>query len=268
MAATLLVLIVAVYAAVATAYVEARRRREAPPTWARVLGPLGVALHLAGLSILSAQFGRSPFGSSAEALSFLAFALVGIYLLLELTTRVASHGGSFYWLATILTAVSVPGMIESAGLPRTDAPAESLRSLHIGLGLLSTAAVLVSGLLAAAYLNTYRRVKKGDIRLGSRGFSLSGFQRITRNASFLGALLLLPSLWIGFRLATEDDAPQGLVVLLFFMALLFLMLAVSWMIWWRRPLRGAAAASINVLAAVLVILAVAVVHPLVIGGGS
>lgn len=268
MAATLLALIVAVYAAVATAYIEARRRRETAPLWARILGPVGVAMHLTGLSMLSAQFGRSPFGTTSEALSFLAFALIGLYLVLELTTRIASHGGSFYWLATLLTAVAVPGVIASAQLPPTDAPADSLRTYHVGLGLLSTAAVLVSGLLGAAYLNAYRRVKQGDIRHGARGFSLSGFQRLAKAASLLGVLLLLPSLAIGVQITVDDGAPRGLMILTVLTAVLLAMLAVAWLIWWRRPLIGATAAMVNVLAAVLVLVAIVVVHPLVVGGGA
>ncbi|MDJ0976708.1 MAG: hypothetical protein QNJ98_19795 [Planctomycetota bacterium] len=268
MAATLLALIVAVYASVATAYIEARRRREAAPRWARIAGPLGVVLHFAGLSLLSAQFGRSPFGTTSEALSFLAFALIALYLVLELVTRIASHGGSFYWLATLLTAVAVPGVIENAQVAPTDTPADSLRTYHVGLGLLSTAAVLVSGLLGAAYLNAYRRVKLGDIRHGIRGFSLSGFQRLAKSASLLGVVLLVPSLVIGIELTTSDGAPKGLLLLTLLTAILLALLAVAWLIWWRRPLRGKTAALVNVAAAVLVLVAIVVVHPLVIRGAA
>ena len=268
MAATLLVLIVAVYASVATAYVEARRRREEVPVWARIMGPIGVALHLTGLGLLAAQFGRSPFGTASEALSFLAFCLAALYLLLELSTRVPSHGGSFYWLATILAAVSVPGVIENAQVPPGDTPADAMRSWHVGFGLMSTAAVLVSGLLAAGYLNAYRRVKRGDIRQGKLGLSLTGFQRLARNASLLGAVLLAPSLYIGIDMIARDDAPRGLIILTAFTGVLLVLLALAWLIWWRRPLRGATAALINVLAAVLVLIAVVVIHPLVIGGGA
>lgn len=268
MAVSTLVLIVAFYAAVATAYAEARRRREAAPTWATIVGPVTVALHFAGLSMLASEYGRSPFGTSSEALSFLAFALGANYLLLERTSRVASHGAGFYWLSALMAGAAVPGLIEGGDPAPAMATAQGLRTWHIGLGLLSTTAVFATGLLSAGYLNAYRRVKRGDIRQGTPGPALSGFQRLARNGSLIGSVLLLPTLVLGVWMGLEDDAQTGVPVLTLLIGALFVLLTIAWLIWWRRPLRGRLAAWINVASAVLVIIAVAVIHPLVVGAGS
>ena len=141
MSISILVLVVAVYAAVATAYLEARRHREPPPRWARIAGPLSVAAHLGGLVWLGAEIGRSPFSTPAQALSYLAFSLVALYLVLEATSRVATHGGGFYALAALLAALGVPGLIHA---PAADPMAikDAARTFHSGLSLMGTAAVL------------------------------------------------------------------------------------------------------------------------------
>jgi len=271
MAVPVLVLVVALYASVATAYVEARRRRERAPTWARWTGVFTVAAHLAGLMALSMSIGSSPYSTSSQSLSFLAFALAGLYLILEATSHVASHGGWFYGLAAFMAAISVPGLIE-AGPPAVGAGQPDVeRSWHVGLALLSTAAVVVSGLLAAGYLGTYMRVKRRTLRnSGSEthapGPSLSGFQRLTRNASFLGMLLLAPSFVFGVNAAMRDGAPPYLLILTASTAAVLVLLTIAWLIWWRRPLRGALAAWLNVSGTLLVFISAGIVHPLVLAG--
>ena len=266
MVESILVLVVAGYAALATAYLEARRRREAPPRWARTAGPLLVLLHFGGLFGLGMAIGRSPFSTLDQALSFLAFSLAALYLLLEATSRVAAYGGSFYALAAIVAAISVPGLVRADTL--TELPAANpTRSMHVGLGLLSVAAVLVAGLLAMGYLNVYRRMKHRKLD-EAPGPSLSSFQRLTRNASFVGVLLLLPSLILGLVDALADGAPSGLMFLTGAVGVqLVMLLAAAWL-WWRRPLKGKTAAWLNVAAAALVLIATAVIHPLVLSGGA
>ena len=55
MSIALLLLIVVPYAVAATAYLEARRRQEAPPRWARIVGAVTVVLHLTGLVLLGKE---------------------------------------------------------------------------------------------------------------------------------------------------------------------------------------------------------------------
>ncbi|MFV1958418.1 MAG: hypothetical protein ACC662_03285 [Planctomycetota bacterium] len=265
MGTAVLVLVVALYAAVATAYLEARRRREAPPAWARLVGPVAVAAHLLGLIALGQQIQRSPFATTSQALSFLAFSLVALYLVLEATSRVATHGGGFYAAAALLAAVSVPGLIEQ-GPAALHVSHDSLRAFHIGLALMGTAAVFAGGLLAGGYLGQYRRVKHGTLKGGAEGPSLRGFERLVRRASFLGVLLLLPALVLGVLTVRQPEPPPGAALLTLAMAICFVLVAVAGWLWWRRPLHGRFAAWMNLAALVVIVLTFLLVHPLVIAG--
>ncbi len=265
MANTLLVLVVAGHAAVATAYLEARRRRESPPTWARASGPLVVIAHLVGLILLGQAMGRSPFASGAQSLSFVAFALAALYLVLEATSRVATHGGGFYAVAAALSALSVPGLIH-AGAPAAPAPRDVLRTVHVGLSLLSASAVLAGGLLALGYLEAYRRVKRRSLEAGAEGPSLSGFERLERRAAALGVLLLVPALVLGLQSAGGQGEGAGLAALVGLTAALLALLVAAGLIWWRRPLKGRLAAVLHLLATALLVAAVALAHPWAVPG--
>ncbi len=267
MAHSLLVLVVAAYAAAGSAYLEARRRREAPPRWARVLGAASVLAHLLGLVLLGVSIGRSPFSGGAQMLSFVAFALGALYLLLELVSRVATHGGGFYAVLTLLSALSVPGLLQGLTSESVEHVRDPLRTVHVGLSLLAAAAVLAAGLLAAGYLEAYRRVKRRATEAGESGPSLSGFERLERGASALGVLLLLPALLLGLRSALRTDAPAHLLPLVGLAGGLLLLLGVATFLWWRRPLRGALAAWLNLAATALLLVSVLGVHPWIVGGG-
>ncbi len=264
---SLLVLVVAFYAAVATGYLEARRRREAPPTWARWAGPISVAAHLAGLMVLSASMSRSPFATGSQAISFLAFSLVALYLLLEIRSQVATHGGGFYAVAAALTAMSVPGLVEAGPATLANIPRDAARSLHVGLSLMGSSAVLAGGLLAMGYLGTYRRVKSRQLTGGTTGPSLGGFERLARLASLLGIVLLVPSLSLGIRVERVAGAVD-MTPLTVTMGVVMTLVCAAFAIWWRRPRRGALAAWLNVIAVLVLIVGFGVVHPLVLRGGA
>jgi ABC-type uncharacterized transport system permease subunit len=263
-ATSALVLVVALYAAAAAAYAEARRHREPPPAWARLGGILGGGVHLAGLLLLAGAMGRSPFSNSSQALSFLAFALIGLYLVLEATSRVASHGAGFFALGALLSALAVPGLI-AVPPDQVHPPRDPLRTVHVGLALLATASVLAGGLLAIGYLEAYRRVKAGRLGHGAEGPSLKGFERLARRASLLGVLLLTPALSLGVATAAGPDVSAATVALVASTAVvLALVLSAGW-IWWRRPLRGRLAAWLNLAGTGVVVVAVGLVHPLAAG---
>lgn len=266
MSNSLLVLVVACYAAAATAYLEARRRRESPPRWARLAGVGTVAAHLLGLVMLGAEMGRSPFASGAQSLSFVAFSLAALYVLLEATSRVASHGGGFWAMAALLAALSVPGLLHEAPETAAAAPRETLRTVHVGLSLLSAAAVFAGGLLALGYLGAYRRVKRRALDSGEEGPSLSGFERLERRASGLSVALLLPALLLGLRVALTHDHPHTMLPLVGLTAALLGLLGTAGFLWWRRPLKGRTAALLNLLATAVLLASVLLAHPAAGGG--
>jgi hypothetical protein len=242
-----LALVVALYAAIATAYVEARRRSEPPPRWARVAGVLAVLVHLAALVRLSHEIHRSPFATSGQALSFLAFSLAALYVVLEATSRVPTHGGSFFFAAALAAACGLPNLLQSGGdLPEA----------------------LAGGLLGVGYLRAYRRVKRHSLGPGSEGPPLSGYERMERRASGLGLLLLGPSIVLGIVAAREAGAAPGTAWLVGATGVLFLLLALAGFLWWRRPLLGSLAAWLNVACTLVALLSFAVVHPLVLKAGS
>jgi hypothetical protein len=138
-------------------------------------------------------------------------------------------------------------------------------ALHVGFALLGTATILAGGLLAAGYLGAYRRMKDRAIEpeAGGAGPSLFGLQVLSRHASAAGLLLLGPSLVLGWMalVRREGESPWARVALAC-SALEFAVVLVAAFLWWRRPMRGAVAAWLNVTATVIAVLTIGVVHPL------
>lgn len=268
-ALSILLLVVAPYAVAATAYLEARRRQEAPPRWARFVAGGTVLLHLAGLVLLGQETGRSPFRTESQALSFLAFALAGVYALLEATSRIASHGGGFQALAAILAGAAVPGLA-TEGCAFAPAPPDRWMAFHVGFALLGTAALLAGGLLGIGYLGVYRRMKRDGLAMPrEEGPSLAGLERLSRDASLAAIVLLSPSLALGIRIAGREGPIGSWTLVELVLAGVQLALAfVAFLIWWRAPRRGALAARLNVLVTILAVVGFAFVHPLLAKAGD
>lgn len=265
----ILLLVCAPYAAVAVGYLEARRRGERPPTWARWVGLATVSLHLVAMIAVGRVTGRSPFQTEDQALSFLAFAVAALYVVLERTSGVATYGGGFHLLTAVLAAASVPGLARAGTLVRSAREPDVQFSLHVGFALLGTAAVVSGGLLAVGYLGAYRRMKALDVALeATPGPSLSGLQRLARDTSFAGVALLAPALGLGWAvLARGDHRDAWTAAELALASVEWALALVAGLVWWRRPMRGASAAWLNVVATVLAVLAFAIVHPHVAAGG-
>lgn len=265
MAHSALVLVVAFYAAVATAHVEARRRKEAPPRWARALGAVAVLVHFLGLYALGRELGRSPFDNASEALSFLAFALAGITLTLQITSRVATHGGGFHALSALLAALSVPGVVTAAPLAADAVGArDPLRTWHIGVGLLAAAATLTAGLMAIGYLRAYMRMKRRALPNAGSGPSITAYARVLRHACIVSVALLLPLVGLGIHMAGRENAPAGGLILTLGAGLTAVLMAASAWVWWRRPLRGALAAWLVLGSTGVLIVMSAIIHPLLL----
>lgn len=269
MAIPFLLLVAIPYAIAATAYVEARRRREAPPRWARLVGAATVLVHLAGLVLLGLESGRSPFRTESQALSFLGFALGAVYVVLEATSRIAAYGGGFHAACAFLAGAAVPGLSEEGSLV-LPTPPDRLMSLHVGFALLGTAALLAGGLLGSGWLGAYRRIKRDGLSAPrEEGPSLAGLERLARDASAAAALLLAPAVLLGVQVAARGGPLSSWTVLELVLTGTQLALAgLAFGIWWRAPRRGVLAARVNVLATLLALAAFAVVHPLLVKAGG
>lgn len=269
MSIPILLLIVAPYAVTATAYLESRRRREAPPRWARSVGAATVLVHLAALVLLGKESRHSPFHTESQALSFLAFSLAGVYVVLEATSRIAAYGGGFHALAALLCAVSVPGLSTQACLIATTPP-DRLVTWHVGFALLGTAALLAGGLLGFGYLGAYRRMKSDVLAPpGPDGPSLTGLARLSRDASLASLVLLAPSLVLGAQVSLRADAHGAwTLVELALSAVEFALALAAFVVWWRVPRRGVLAARLAVLATLVAIGGFAIVHPFVTRAGG
>ena len=270
MAQALLLLVCAPYLAVAVSYIEARRRGEAAPRWARLVGLATVCAHLAALILLAKSTGRSPFQTESQALSFLAWSVAALYAVLEATSRIATYGGRFWLLAAVLAGAGVPGLAAESGCAPAVTVPDAMRSFHVGFAILGTAAIVAGGLLATAYLGTYRRIKTRRIVPGAtEGPSLFGLQRLARDASFAGLVLLGPSLVLGWLVVHRMNTVSiWATVELGLTALQLGLVLVAAFLWWRRPLRGAVAAWLNVAATLLAVVAFGVIHPLLTRAGG
>ena len=262
-AISLLLLLPAPYVAAGVGYAQARLRDERPPGWARWIGLATALAHLAGLVLLSKVTHRSPFQTESQALSFLAFSVAALYVVLERTSHVARYGGWFFLLAGLLAAASVPGLAAEALPAPAPNAADPLLSFHVGLALLGTAAIVTAGLFAGGYVGVYRRVKRAQLAVGPAGGpSLVGLQRLARDASFAGLALLGPGLLLGYQVVARAGTSAWAQVGIALATLQFLLLLAAWWLWWRRPLRGPVAAALNVAATLLAVAGFAIVHPM------
>jgi len=268
-AISILLLVVVPYAIAATAYLEARRRREPPPVWARRVGAAAVLIHLTGLMLLGRETGRSPFHTESQALSFLAFSLAAVYAVLEATSRIAAHGGGFWTLATALAGASVPGLAGEVCATAVTPP-DPVMAYHMGFALLGTAALLAGGLLGAGYLQAYRRMKRDVLAAPTEeGPSLVGLARLARDASLASLALLGPSLLLGLKIALRDDlGGHWVVVELLLSATQFGLALAAFLVWWRSPRRGSLAATLNILATLVAVIGFTLVHPMLAKGGG
>lgn len=157
-----------------------------PLTWGVVL------LHAGYLMLAAAAFGHVPMANTWESLSFIAFAIALVYLILE--WRLGERSTGVFVLATSLLFQT----LASAFVTHTREVPEILRSpmfgVHVTAALLGYVALAVSAIYGVMYLLQYRQLKQQHVgMLFQRLPNLETLSRLNVGALGLG--------WLGLTLA-------------------------------------------------------------------
>ena len=164
----------------------ALQRVATPLTWGVVL------IHLAYLMLETLAFRHVPVANTWESLSFIAFAIALIYLVLEWRQGERSTGVFVVAFALFLQTLS------SAFVTHTQDVPEILRSpmfgVHVTAALLGYVGLAVSAIYGVMYLLQYRQLKKKNVGLlFQRLPNLEALSRLNISALGLG--------WLGLTVA-------------------------------------------------------------------
>ena len=119
---------------------------------------VGLAVHTAGIVVTGIELGRAPFANLFESLMFVAWALVGIYLLVQRTYRISAIGAfvSLTALGTMLFASAMPREVNSALAP---ALRSHWSSVHVAACLIGYAGFALAFAAALGYMLQERLLK-------------------------------------------------------------------------------------------------------------
>ena len=164
----------------------ALERVATPLTWGVVL------IHLAYLMLEALAFGHVPVANTWESLTFIAFSLALVYLVLEWRQGERSTGVFVIAVALLLQTLS------SAFITHAEEVPEILRSsmfaVHVTAALLGYVGLAISAIYGVMYLLQYRQLKKQRVGvLFQRLPNLETLSRLNISALGLG--------WLGLTLA-------------------------------------------------------------------
>lgn len=165
---------------------KALERVATPLTWGVVL------VHLAYLMLEALAFGHVPVANTWESLSFIAFSVALVYLVLEWRQGERSTG------VFVLAGALLLQTLSSAFISHTQEVPEILRSgmfaVHVTAALLGYVAMAVSAIYGIMYLLQYRQLKQQHVGLlFQRLPNLETLSRLNVGALGLG--------WVGLTLA-------------------------------------------------------------------
>jgi cytochrome c-type biogenesis protein CcsB len=165
-------------------------QREKAEVWARRATWAGLGVHTLGLVVRFFEAGYTPVTSVHEAMSFFAWCIVALYVLLQLRYRLPSLGAFASPVAVVfvLSAVVIPGQIE----PLPAALQSSWLPIHVGFLFFGNGAFTLAAAAGVMYLIQERQLKRKR---------LSGWFRRLPNLDVLDELNYR-CLTIGFPLLT------------------------------------------------------------------
>lgn len=136
-------------------------RRESPAKTGLFMAFIGFLVHTLALILRTIESGHAPFTNMYESLSFLAWASVFAYVLIEFKYKIRKAGPYF-----MLIVIAVMALASSPLMPKEAAPlVPALQSywlwLHVSVTLLGEAFFAVAFITSIMYLATFSKEKKG-----------------------------------------------------------------------------------------------------------
>ncbi len=126
-----------------------------------VLAAAGAGLHTLALILRIFVSGHAPFTNMYESLSFLAWASITAYLILERTFSIRKAGPFFLLLVTALMAFASSPLMPKEAAPLVPALQSYWLWLHVSVTLIGEAFFAVGTLTSLLYLAAERRERKG-----------------------------------------------------------------------------------------------------------
>lgn len=161
----------------------------------RVATPLGwtvVALHGVYLVVSAIEFGHVPTANTWESLTFIAFCLALVYLILEWRQGERSTGIFLLAVALLLQTLSTAFVSHTRDVP--DILRSPMFGVHVTAALLGYVALTISAVYGAMYLLQYRQLKRQNVGLlFQRLPNLETLSRLNIGALGLG--------WVGLTVA-------------------------------------------------------------------
>ncbi|MFQ6108407.1 MAG: c-type cytochrome biogenesis protein CcsB [Candidatus Aminicenantales bacterium] len=142
-------------------------KRESPAKTGLLMAIIGFLVHTLALIWRTIESGHAPFTNMYESLSFLAWASVFAYVLIEFKYRIRKAGPYF-----MLIVIAVMALASSPLMPKEAAPlVPALQSywlwLHVSVTLLGEAFFAVAFITSIMYLVAFSKEKKDTGRSSS-----------------------------------------------------------------------------------------------------
>jgi ABC-type uncharacterized transport system permease subunit len=172
-------------------------QRDAVARGARAALVAGVALHTVEIALRCVR-GQHPAASVAEAMSFIAWAVAGGYLLASLRYRLHAAGAFAIPAALVLVLLArvVPATAVGPAQPGV------LGMVHIALATLGVAMFALATVIASLYLLQEKRLKRRDLtRLRGTGAPLETLDRLAARCVSVGfpvftVALITGAVWV------------------------------------------------------------------------
>ncbi|MCJ7587691.1 MAG: c-type cytochrome biogenesis protein CcsB [Candidatus Aminicenantes bacterium] len=131
-----------------------------------VLAAAGAVLHTLALILRVFVIGHAPFTNMYESLSFLAWASIAAYLVLERAFAIRKIGPFLLLLVIALMALASSPLMPKEAAPLVPALQSHWLWLHVSVTLIGEAFFAVGTLTSLLYLAAERRERKGMARKG------------------------------------------------------------------------------------------------------